>query len=163
METQHLAESHLLTSLDRLSLNQQSSNLSAVQVGDEPPVAALTPPCKLDIEVNELTSSGEGVVVDTLLGCRLTEHVSEKGSMIDLLSRHKGNESPVLSSQASIDEVLVRELGKAVVEEIKLNVFLVQAEVDGLEVEVALHHVSRKRAVNALSTYNERSVSGYWK
>ena len=156
MQAQHLTEGHLLTSLDRLSLDQQSGDLTAVQMRDKTPVAALAPPCELDIELNELTNSSKRVVVDTLLRRRLTQHVSEKGSVVDLLRRHEGDESPVLSHQAGIDEVLVRECRKAIVEQIKLDELLVQAKVDGFEVEIALDHVPGQCAVDTLAACDER-------
>jgi hypothetical protein len=91
MQAQHLAEGHLLTSLDRLGLNQQGSDLTAVQVGDKPPVTALTPPGELDIEVNKLTNGSEGVVIGALLGRCLTKHVSEKSSVSPGLRMSQGH------------------------------------------------------------------------
>lgn len=72
--------------------------------------------------------------------------------MIHFLRSHEGDESPVLSCQAGVAEVLVREFCEAIVEQIKLNILLVQVKVDGFEVEVALDHVPWNRAVDALAT-----------
>lgn len=80
---------------------------------------------------------------------RLSEHVGEQGCVALLLLSHKLDQRAVLRSEASSQEVLLREGCKAVVEEIQLDPLLVQAESDRLVVEVTVDHVSRESAVGS--------------
>ena len=65
---------------------------------------------------------------------------------------HELDVGAVFGCETSVDEVLLGEDGETVVEEIELDPFLVQAEGDGLEVEIRVDHVTWLRAVRAKST-----------
>lgn len=106
VEAEHLAESHLLTGLNGLSLDDQGRNLARVEVAQESPSTGLTEASDLDVEVDELADGGEGVVVDALPGGGFTEHVGEESSMVSFLVCHELDEGAVLSSKACIDEIL---------------------------------------------------------
>ena len=49
--------------------------------------------------------------------------------MADFLVGHELNEEAILGVDTCSIEVLCRELGQAVVEEVELNIFLIQAQV----------------------------------
>jgi hypothetical protein len=116
---------------------------------DEAPDTRFTPAGKLLVEVDELADSAEGVVVGTLRSSSLSEHVGKESGVASLLDSHKGNVGAVLSSEASVKEVLIGEDGKTIVEQVKLDPLLVQTKLNGLVIEVAVHLVARLSAVGA--------------
>jgi len=69
-----------------------------------------------------------------------------------LLVGHELDVRAVLSREASVEEVLLREDGNTVVEEIELDPFLVKTESDRLEVEVRLDLVTRKSTIGSETT-----------
>ena len=64
--------------------------------------------------------------------------------MPDFLLRHKLKEVALLGIDASLIELVIRELRKAIVEEVELNPLLVEREVQRLEVEVAVVDVLKE-------------------
>lgn len=76
-------------------------------------------------------------------------HVGEQCSVSLLLLSHELDEGDVFLGQASGEEVFLGERGDAVVEGVKLDPFLIEAQHDGFVVEVALNHVPRLTAVRS--------------
>jgi hypothetical protein len=152
VETAHLAEDHLLTSLGGDGLGKELTNLAGVEVVDETPNTRLTPAGKDLVEVDELADVGERVVVSALRRGGVSEHVGQKGSVALLLLSHEGDQRTVLSSEASSDEVLIGEDGETIVEQVELDPLLVETKSDGLVVEVGLDHVTRLSAVGSEAT-----------
>jgi hypothetical protein len=128
-------------------LRQKLTNLARVKVVDEAPDTRFTPAGELLVEVDELANGSEWVVVGALRSSSLSEHVGKEGGMASLLNRHEGNVRAVLSSEASVEEVLVGEDGKTVVEQVKLDPLLIETKLNGLVVEVTVHQVTRLSAV----------------
>jgi hypothetical protein len=62
--------------------------------------------------------------------------VSKEGSVTDLLLSHESNQVTLLGVDAVLLELGVREPSETVVEEVELDPFLVQSEVETLEVEL---------------------------
>jgi hypothetical protein len=153
MEAEHLAERHLLSSLGGNGLRKQLTDLSAVKVVDEAPGTTLTKAGELLVEVDEFANCAVGVVICALLRSSLTEHVAEKSSVTSLLSSHEGDIRAIFNGETSLEEVLRREDSEAVVEQIQLDPFLVQAESNRLEIEIAVDHVTRLSAVGAETTF----------
>jgi len=121
-------------------------------VVDESPDTRLTPAGELLVKVDELAHRTEGVVVCALGSSCLTKHVCQKGGVAGLLDSHEGNVRAVLSSEASVEEILLGEDRKTVVEQVKLDPFLVETELNRLVVEVTVHLVTRLGAVGAETT-----------
>ena len=121
-------------------------------MGNETPDTRFTPASHLHVEVDELADSAEWVVVCALRRSSLAKHVGKESGMASFLDSHKGNVGAVLSSEASIEEILLREDGETVVEQIELNPLLVQTKSNGLVVKVAVHHVARQSAIGAETT-----------
>lgn len=71
--------------------------------------------------------------------------------MANFLLGHELQEVTILAVQSLVLEVLLGEGGETPVEEVKLDVLLVQAESDGLVVEIGLNSVHGGRPVGALS------------
>jgi hypothetical protein len=152
VKTAHLAEEQLLASLGGDGLSKELANLAGVEVVDEAPDTRLTPTGKDGVEVNELANSGEGVVVSALRRSSVSEHVGQKGGVTLLLLGHELDQRAVLGSETSGNEVLLREDGKTVVEQVKLDPLLVETKSDGLVVEIALDHVARLSTVGTEAT-----------
>ena len=76
VETEHLAERHLLTSLRGDGLSKELTNLTGVEVVDETPDTRLAPTSELLVKVDKLTNCAEGVVVGALRSSCLTKHVA---------------------------------------------------------------------------------------
>lgn len=121
-------------------------------MGKETPDTRLTPASDLHVEVNELADSAVGVVVSALGRSSLAEHVGKKSGVASLLDSHEGNVGAVLSSETGVEEVLLREDGKTVVEQVELDPLLVQTEGDGLVVEIAVYHVAGLSTVGTKTT-----------
>ena len=151
-KTHHLTERDLLAGLGSDGQGEKVGNLARVHVGKETPYTRLTEASDLDVEVDELADRAIWVVVSALGGSSLAEHVGEESSVTSFLGGHKSNVGAVLSSQTSVKEVLGREDGKTVVEQIELNPLLVETKGDGLVVEVAVDHVARLSTVGAKTT-----------
>jgi len=151
-KAEHLAERHLLARLGGDGLGEEVGNLASVHVGEETPNTRLAEAGELHVEVDELADGAVGVVVCALGRSSLAEHVGEEGSVATLLLSHEGDVGAVLSSEASVEEVLCGEDGETVVEQVELDPFLVETKSDGLVVEVAVHHVARLGAVGTETT-----------
>jgi hypothetical protein len=147
VETKHLAERDLLTSLGGDGLGEEVGDLAGVHVGEETPDTRLAPAGDLHVEVDELANSAVGVVVGALGRSSLAEHVGEEGGVTSLLDSHESDVGAVLSSKTSVEEVLLGEDSKTVVEQVKLDPLLVETKGDGLVIEVAVHHVAGLSAV----------------
>lgn len=152
VQTTHLAENHLLTSLGGDGLSEQLSDLTRVEVVDETPDTTLSPAGQLLVEVDELTHVSVWVVVGALWGSGLAQHVTQECGVSLLLLCHELDQGDVLWSETSSSEVLLGEGCHGVVEGIQLDPLLVEAQSDGLVIEVALHHIAWKRAIGAETT-----------
>jgi hypothetical protein len=151
-ETQHLTERDLLAGLGSNGLGEEVGDFARVKVSKETPDTRFTPAGNLHVEVDELADSAEWVVIGALRRSSLAKHVAKQSGMASFLDSHEGDVGAVLSSKASVEEILVREDSKAVVEQIKLNPLLVETKSNGLVVKVAVHHVTRQGAVGAETT-----------
>jgi hypothetical protein len=152
VKTKHLAEGHLLASLRSNGLRKQLSNLTGIEVVDEAPNTRLAEASELLVEVDEFANRGEWVVVRALWGSSLAEHVAQQGGVASFLDSHKRNVIAVLSSETLSKEIFGREGGETVVEQIKLDPFLVQTKSDGLVVKVAVDLVARLSAIGTKTT-----------
>ena len=136
---------------------------------DEAPDAGFSEASQALHKVEPLTDCVVWIVVDALLGCRLAEHVGQKGGVAGFLVGHELDERHVFRIETSLEEFGLGEAGETVVEEVELNPFLllgisrtpdherlksnlVQAQRDGLVIEVTLHHVAWERAIRAQAT-----------
>lgn len=72
--------------------------------------------------------------------------------MARLLVSHPLDVRAVLSSEASIGEVLSSEDGKTIVEKVELDPLLVETKGDGLEVEIRVDLVTREGTVGTSTT-----------
>ena len=154
VQAEHLAEGHLLAGLGGDGLREEVCDLAAVEVGEEAPYAGLAPAGELLVEVDELTDGAEGVVVGALGGSRLAEHVGEESGVAHFLDGHELDVGAVLGGEAGLEEVLLGEDGKTVVEEVELDPFLIQTESDGFVVEVAVYHVSGLSPIGSKTAYD---------
>lgn len=151
-EAKHLAERHLLARLGGNGLREEVGDLAGVHVRKETPDTRLAEAGELHVEVDELADGAVRVVVGALRRSSLAEHVAQKGGVATLLLGHEGDVGAILSSQTGVEEVLCREDGETVVEQVELDPFLVETEGDGLIVEVAVHHVAGLAAIGAETT-----------
>lgn len=159
MQTEHHAERHLLTSFGGDGLREEVCHLTAVEVSEEAPDAGLTPAGELLVEVDEFADRFVGVVVGALGRRRLAEHVGEKRGVSTFLDGHELDVGTVFSGETGLEEVLLGEDGEAVVEEVQLDPFLVEAESDGFVVEIAVHHVSGLSTIGAETAWDNWLVS----
>ena len=92
-------------------------------------------------EVDELADGVEGIGVVALLRAVALQERLNVRRVPDFLLRHKVKEVALLGVDASFIELVIRELRKAIVEEVELNPLLVERQIEGLEIEVAVVHV----------------------
>jgi hypothetical protein len=69
-----------------------------------------------------------------------------------LLDGHITDELAILGGEASLNEVLIREDGEAVIEKVELDILLVEAKSKRLEVEVRVDHIARFGAIRSQTT-----------
>lgn len=119
---------------------------------DESPDTRLTPACELLVEVDEFAHRAEGVVVCALRSSCLAKHVRQESGVAGFLNSHEGNVGAILSSEAGVEEVLLGEHCKTIVEQVELDPLLVETELNGLVVEITVHLITRLGAVGAETT-----------
>lgn len=89
------------------------------------PNTRLTEASEALAEVDELADGLVGVVIGALRRSSLTKHVGQESGVAGFLVSHELDVGAVLCGESGIEEVLRAEDGKAVVEKIQLNPFLV--------------------------------------
>lgn len=150
-ETFELAKDHLLPGLGGDALQKQSARCARIEVLEEAVDARLAPARELLVEVDVLPQVFDGVVVRALDGGVVAQQVRQERSMADLLFGHELKQISVLGREAHLFKFFNGKGGKAPVEEVELDPFLVEGEGDGLVVKVALHSVHGGRAVGVPS------------
>ena len=116
---------------------------------DETPDTALAEAGETLHEVQPLSDGSIGIIVIALPWRSFTEHVGEKRRVSGFLVSHELDEAACLRSKTSSREILIAETSETVVEEVQLDPFLVQAQRNGFEIEIALYHVAGERPVGA--------------
>ena len=123
-KTAHLAEDHLLTGLGSNGLGQELANFPRIEMINETPNTGLPEASQTRHEVEPFTDGGVWIIVDTLLGCSLSEHIGQEGGVSGFLVSHKFDERHVLGIETGLEELSFGEAGEAIVEEVQLNPFL---------------------------------------
>ena len=127
-ETIKLPEDHLLSRLGGDGLQQQRSRLPRVHMLQEAVRARLAESSQLLVEVDKLPDGGEGVSVVARNRSGRAEHVGQEPCMSDLLIGHKLDQESVFGVETSRLKFIDRELSKTMVEEVKLDIFLIQPQ-----------------------------------
>lgn len=91
----------------------------------EAPDAGLPKPGDALHEVNPFVYRPVGVIVYTLLWSSFSQHVTKQRRMSGLLVGHKLNQRLYLRAQPGGLEFFVTKAGKAIVEEVQFDVFLI--------------------------------------
>lgn len=144
VEAEHLAEDGLLSCFDGLCLDEKGCNFSAVEMTDEAPVSRLAPSSELLHKVNVLADGRERVIVGALTWSRFpAKHVGNKSSMASFLHSHVLKQVAIRLSEACFFKLLLAELCQSVMEQVKLDQLLVNAQSKRLIVMVRLDLVHR--------------------
>lgn len=138
-----LAKDNLLASLSCDGLVEKLSDFARIKVGLKTPDSGLTKAGYVLGEVEGFMRGLEGVVVCALRsGTSWTaKQVGEKSGVANFLIGHELNQETVAGCEASCGEVLLRESGQNVVEEIEFDPFLVETEENGHVVKIGLDAV----------------------
>ena len=154
-KTTHLAEDHLLTSLGSNGLGQKLANFTRIEMIDETPNTGLPEASQARHKVEPFTNGAIWIIVDTLLGCSLSEHVGQEGGVSGFLVGHEFDERHVLSIETRLEELSFGEAGEAVVEEVQFNPFLqrMSAKFEKTKHEVIVPGTSPTRSTRSRSRY----------
>ena len=117
----------MLAGFGRDGLGEELAYFAGVEVVDEAPDAGLAEAGDALLEVEPFAYRAVGVVVDALLGGSFAEHVGEEGGVTGFLVGHEVDQGHLLSIDAGSAELFLREAGKTVVKQIKLDPFLIEA------------------------------------
>ena len=147
-----MAEDLLLSCFCCDGLGEELADLTRVEVVDEAPDTGLAESGHALHEVDPFANGGVRIVVEALLGSSLAQHVGQESGVACLLIRHEFDQTSSFWAETGFSELLVREFGKTVMEEIKLNPFLIETQGDRLEIKVAVDHVPWQAAVCAQAT-----------
>lgn len=85
---------------------------------DETPNTGLSESSHALHKVKPFTNGVIWIVIDTLLGCSLSEHVGQEGGVSGFLIGHELDKRHVLGIETGLEEFGFGEAGKAVVEQV---------------------------------------------